>query len=453
VWKRFAIFVVVLGALIAVALANQSAARQRDYRLLLMSGDELLRDESNASPDDQALRAIGAYSGAIELKRDSMLAYLRRGEAFRRRGELEPAARDFKTATGLDRSADRPLEELGDVSYQLQRYDRAVQSYDRALKLATESRLDDRLSRLTYKLGLAYYRHGQTKEAIAALEQAIRLDDRLADAHYVIGLCLLDQRRLADAAVAFKHAIAIAPGLIPAREELADLAGVLDRRSEQIDQLRKLVEMESDRVARHAALGLAYARTRHYEAAVTTIGATLEHMRDPLLYQALGTIWLESARAREDRVDLRKAREALQPIASNPNTSSDALLVAGQAAVQDGDVDEGERLLQLAAERFPIEPAALLAFAAVAERQNHPDAARRALIRHAALAGTDADFPARAIKIATLSIRVNDADTANEWIKRGLDHDPQNATLVALGGRIRRDSPAPRATAARRPGH
>ena len=420
-----------VAALVAVALANQIATRQRDYRLLLMRGDSFLRDDGTPTIDIQTLRALEAYSGAIALRPDSMLAYLRRGETYRRRGDLNEAAHDFHTASVLDRAATRPLEELGDVSYQLERYDRAVSAYKRSLQL------DDRSPRISYKLALAHYRKGEAAEAVAALDQAIRLDDKMADAHYLLGLCLRDQRRPADALKAFERAVALQPGSVAAREELADLLHALDRRSDELEQLQLLAGLDRTRPARHVALGLAYGRTRRWDAAVLTLGGALERMREPLLYQALGRVWLDSARARGDRVDLRKAREALEPIASAPAATSEALLLAGQAALEDGDLDEAERKLQLASERFPIDLEALLAYAAVAERQNHADAARRALIRYEALARSDADLIPRATKIAALSLRVRDADTAREWIRRGLDRDPQNAALLALDERAK----------------
>src|SRR3954468_9731214 len=107
---------------------------QRKYSALLTRGDTALRD-------DQSFNAIEAYSGAIALRPDSMLAYLRRGQTYQRRGDrgdLERAARDFRTAARLDPTAPRPLEALGDVLFQLQRYERAEDAYDKCL------RLDDR---------------------------------------------------------------------------------------------------------------------------------------------------------------------------------------------------------------------------------------------------------------------------------------------------------------------
>src|SRR5262249_40798179 len=368
------------------------------------------------------------------LRPDSMLAYLRRGETYRRRGDLNEAAHDFHTASVLDRAAPRPLEELGDVSYQLQRYDRAISADQRLLQLRHRS------SRVSYKLALSHYRAGDAARALAAVDQAIRLDDRMADALYLRGICLRDQRRAADALKALERAVALEPAFIAAREELADLLRALDRRSDELEQLQLLAGLDGGRPPRQATLGLAYARSRRWEAAVLTLGGALERTRDPLLYQSLGKVWLESARARDDRVELRKAREALEPVVSARTATSEALFLAGQAALDDGDVDEAERKLRLATERFPIEPEALLAYAAVADRRNHADAARRALIQYEALAASDADLVARAAKISALSLRVGDVATAREWTRRGLDRDPQSPALLALDQRIKRTS-------------
>src|SRR5438876_11206365 len=124
--------VVLAVAGVAGAVTYQAAARDRDYRALLARGDSALRDE-------QTFGAIEAYSGAIALRPDSMLAHLRRGETYQRRGELDEAARDFRTAAALDPTATRPLEALGDVSYQLQRFERAAEAYARDLGLDARS--------------------------------------------------------------------------------------------------------------------------------------------------------------------------------------------------------------------------------------------------------------------------------------------------------------------------
>jgi len=203
---------VLVAAAVGAALAYQAVARARDYRTLIARGDEALRDT-------QTFSAIGAYSGALALRPDSMLAYLRRAETYRRRGDaargdLEAAARDLRSAIALDPSAPRALEELGDVLYQLQRYDRAAEAYDRVL------RLDDRAARVAYKVALARYRGGRLDEAIAAAKQALALDPKLADANYLLGLCFRQQHQLTDAQHALERAVRLSPAMVPAREEL-----------------------------------------------------------------------------------------------------------------------------------------------------------------------------------------------------------------------------------------
>jgi tetratricopeptide (TPR) repeat protein len=412
---------------VAAALTKQSAARQRDYRALLLGGDVALRDERTSD-------AIEAYSGAIALRPESMLAYLRRGETYRRspdRADLEAAARDFRKAASLDHSAPRPLEELGDVTYQSERYDQAVKAYE------ASARLDDHAPRINYKLALARYRSEDLDGTLAALDEAVRLDDRMAEAYYLMGVCLRDKGRLPEARVALEKAVTLSPGLIPAREELADTFGTLDRRTDQLDQLQLLAGLDRNRPARYVAVALTQARRHRWDTAVVTIGSALERApEDPALYGTLGQVWFESAQARNDRVDLGKAREALERAASRPGASSDVLALSARAALEDGATDAAERLLKQATERFPIDPKALLLYANVAERQNHPDIARRALIQYDALVDDDTDPLERIVKIATLSARVDDTATASEWIHRGLTRDPANAQLLELDARL-----------------
>jgi tetratricopeptide (TPR) repeat protein len=399
------------------AVAYLAAARERDYRSLLARGDAALRD-------DQTFAAIESYSGAIALRGDSMLAHLRLGETYQRRGDLEEAVREFRTAAALDPTATRPLEELGDAQYQLQRYPRAAEAYERF------HQLDDRSPRVSYKLAVARYRDGKLDSAMAALEQTIRLNDRMADAYYLLGICLREKRRIGDAVKAFDQAIAFAPGSIPAREELAELYRGMGRSPDELEQLQVLASLDRDHVERQVAVGLAHARGGHGDLAVVTLGNALERAPDqPQIYGALGQVWLDMAPSRSDA--LRKALEALERVASTPGTTSDTLTVYGRALLQDDNPEAAERVLQQATLRYPVAPSAFLLYATAAERQNHFDAARRALIAYGGLVPNDPDLISRAARIAGLSLRVNDAPTAIEWFERALAGNPNDVRLLA----------------------
>src|SRR5262252_3955574 len=392
--KRSIFLMVALVVVAGAAAAYEAAARQRDYAEALTRGDAALRD-------DQTFGAIEAYSGAIALRPDSMLAYLRRGQTYQRRGDrgdLEAAARDFRTAALLDPTATRPLEALGDALYQLQRFERAEEAYERCLHL------DDRSARVTYRLALARYRRRNIDAALAALGDAVRLDDRVAEAHYLRGICLREQRRLPEAIRALDRALALDPTLLPAREELADLYGAMDRHNEQLEQLQLLASLERENPARQVAVGLAHARAGHWDRAVLTLGDAIERNPDqPEFYRALGQVWLE--RPRDDRAFLSKAHEALERAASGPAATSESLVLYARALLQEEDVDGAEHALQQATTRYPIDSQAFLLYATTAERQNHLEAARQALIDYQAIASAEAKS-ATASLISALSQRL-----------------------------------------------
>jgi tetratricopeptide (TPR) repeat protein len=377
-----------------------------------------------------------------------MLAYLRRGQTYQRRGDrgdLDAAARDFRTAARLDPTAPRPLEALGDALFQSQQYGRAASAYERFV------RLDDRSARVGYKLALARYREGDADGAIAALKDTLHLDESMADAHYLLGVCLRELGRLPDALKALEKAVALSPGMVPAREELADLYGLLNRHNQELDQLQVIAGLDRDHVARQVAVGLAQARAGHWDLAVLTLGSALElSPNEPEIYRALGKVWLE--RPRDDRAFLSKARKALEPIATSPAATSAMLTLYGRALLQEGDVQGAEHALQQATVRFPVEPQAFALYGSTAEKLNHLEPARQALIQYGGLTSNAADFAPRAARIASLSLRLNDPETAVRWLARAAASSPNDVRLLVslADAQIRADArEAAQATIAR----
>ena len=414
--RAFAALLVLALGVTAAAFAYQVAGRERDYREGLSRGDAAFRD-------GQTFSAIEHYSGAIALRPDSMLAHLRRGESYRQRAEFEAAARDFRTAANLDPSATRPLEALGDVLYQRSRYGQAADAYEARLKL------DERSVEVTYKLALTRYRQGLIALSLAALTQTIRLNDQFPNAHYLLGVCLRDQGRFEEAIGAFEKAVALSYGLIPAREELADLYGTLGRDADHLEQLQALVLLDRSHAERQVALGLAQARSGHRELAVLTLGSALGRSTDqPLIYGALGRVWLDMADERPD--GLSKALEALERAASTPAASSEMVTLYGRALLKAGEFDAAERVLKQATERFPVDPGAFAAYADVAERQSHLDAARAALVSYGALTSNATDFTSRADRIGRLSLRLNQPAVAVAWLQRASAADPGDVRVL-----------------------
>jgi predicted Zn-dependent protease len=220
--------------------------------------------------------------------------------------------------------------------------------------------------------------------------------------------------------------------MVYAHEELADLYGRLGRLDDRIAELEALRGLDPG-PARQVALGLAYARARQFDRAITTLGNAAEKYPDhPYTYVALGRVWLEKAEPRLDRVDLSKALGALQQAIGTTN-SSEALMLFGRALLLTQNVELAETVLRQATDRRPIDPLAFYYLADAAERRGHPAVARRALLDYRALEGDDPDSRRRAalaVRLADLSVQGGDAAGAVRWYQRALELGSADVPLL-----------------------
>ena len=391
---RLPFVIVGVAALVAgMVLAVYSVRQDREFQRLIAAGDAALAG-------DRTFEAIEAFSGALTLKRDSMLAHLKRGDAYRRQGELTAALRDLREAAALDPAAPRAAELLGDVNAGMERYERAAEHYRAFIAL------DDRAPRVYYKLALTYYRNGQASMAVEPLTQAVAIDARFAEAHYLLALCLREREQDDEALASLNRAVEVSPAFAAAREELADIHFAAGRNQQAFQQLEALAALEPSRPERLVGVGLAYARLGRTDAAILTLGRAAERYPDaPAVYTALGRVWLEAAEQRRDRVALSKAVEALQPSTARSEASSEALMLYGRALFLSGQYDAAERALQQAVARQPVEPLAFRYLADSAERVGHAAAAHDALTRYVALADEDELDPTTSARLARLERR------------------------------------------------
>jgi tetratricopeptide (TPR) repeat protein len=410
--------VVVAIAGVAGALAFNALANERDYERLMAEGDASVAAE-------RPFQALEAYSGAITLKPDSMLAHFKRGSVYQAQNELEAALRDFRTAADIDPSSLRALESLGDVNVALGRNERAIERYE------TFTTLDDGNARVLYKLGLARYRARRVNEATVVLKQALAIDPAMGEAHYVLGLV---QRDL-DQGPAARKSLELAANKSPAsqtspREALADVYLQDGDYSKAINQLEMLAALEPGRADRIVAVGLAQARAGRGEAAVTTLGRAVERFPEaPQVYAALGHVWLTEAEHRGDRVSLNKALEALQHAASRADTTSETYAELGRAWMLAGDRQAAERALRQAVAKLPLTPEAYLRLAEITGRDGRIQDARDALLKYATLIGDEKPMATVATQIADYSVRLGEPALAVRWLDRAIDEAGPSTSL------------------------
>jgi len=411
------VIIVAIGG-VAGALAFNALANEKEF-------DRLIADGDAAMGADRPFQAIEAYSGAIALKPDSMLAHYKRGAVYQGQNELEAALRDFRTAGDLDPSSLRAIESLGDVNIALARYDRAVDRYEAYVGL------DENNARVLYKLGLARYQAGRANAAIASIKQSLAIDPGQADAYYVLGLAQRDLEQLGPARKSFEEAARRSPaGQTSAREALADVYLLDGDYSKAINQLEALAALEPAKPDRVVAVGLAQARAGREENAVTTLGRAVERFPDaPQVYAALGHIWLTDAQKRGDRVALNKAIEALTQAARRSDATSETQAELGRAFLLAGDRQSAERALRQAVSKLPVPPDAYLQLAEVTSRDGRIQDARDALLKYATLVGDDKPLAAVATQIADYSMKLGEPTLAVRWFDRAIDEAGPSAAL------------------------
>jgi len=394
-----------IGVLLVVGMAGvflyTGMTRDSEYRRLVAAGD-------NALEEDRVFPALEAFSGAIALQSESMLAYLKRGETYQRRGDLSAALRDLTRARALAPEATRPLELLGDVAQALGRHEEAAGYY------AAYVALDDRIPRVLYKQALANHRAGRTTRAIPLLRQVVELAPAMSEAHYLLGLGLWDQNELDAAADALQKAVGLAPGVATIREALSGVFAAAGQLNRQVEQLEALAALEPDRADRDVDLGLAYAAVGRTDMAVLALGrAAEEHADQPLVYAALGKVWLDIARTTNDHIAVGKALGALQsiPVAT---ASSATLTLLARALLLTGDPDAAVTALERATERFPVDPSAFVELADLVEDEGDDARTRQLLIAHDTLMANTpiAQRVARLTRVADLSLTLGDPDDA-----------------------------------------
>jgi tetratricopeptide (TPR) repeat protein len=426
--KRALATCIVVALVAATVVLIQRLDRDRLYRQLLADGEAALTT-------GQSQAAIEAFSGAMAVRPDSMVAYYRRGEAYRQERQEDRAIRDLQMARRLAPDAPQPLIVLGKIFDTRGEPAQAAEWYAQAAE-----RLHDADPTLLYSLALARYRSGIPIAARDPLRRALARDDSLAEAHYLLGLVHRDTSQTGDAVESLERAVRLAPTLIAAREELADLYRQLAQPDDELRHLRALADLDPQR-DRQIAIALAEARDLRFGDALATLSvAAASAPADSSLDLAIGRVRLGQAEHTGDRQTLLEARTALERALGRRAPRSEGLALYGRALHLSGDALAAERMLLEAIATSPVDPEAFAFLADASERLSHPGIARDALLDLNALEGSTAPAELRAVRarrIGALSLAKGDPQTALEFLNHAIAAGHGDANTLGLLARAR----------------
>jgi tetratricopeptide (TPR) repeat protein len=423
--KRIAALLALVGVVAAGVVFLQRVRQDGRYRALLLAGERALDAGDPAA-------AIEAFSGAIALRPDAMVAFFRRGEIYHAERRDDEAIRDLRDAARLAPDAPQPLVALGDVYDGQGDRSRAAVWYGQAAV-----RLKDQDPGLLYKLALARYRAGAPASAVEPLRTAIGRNDSIGQTHYLLGLVYRDMGNVDGALASLERAVRVAPSLIAAHEELADLYRSRGRLVDEMRQLEALATLDP-RVDRIVAIGLAQARQAQFDQALATLALVAAQTPvNPRVQLALARVCLARAERSHDRPTVSRALDILRRTRGDAAEGSEGLALLGRAQYLAGDYVGAERVLRDAVARAPVDAEAFEYLADAADRLSHELDARDALLKLDLLDGELVSAEVRAVRaqrIGTLALRAGDAagaaDYLNRAVKAGLTDAPTWGSLA-----------------------
>ena len=431
---------VVVAAIAAGAVGIQRVYADRQFSGLLATGEQAL-----AVGDTKV--AIESFSGALALRPSSMVAFLRRGEAYRKQGESADAARDWRQAARLAPDAPQAFMALGELYDAQGDFGAAAEWYGQA-----EDRLKGQDPALLYRLALVRFKTGAPALALKPLTEAVAKNEASADARYLLGLVQRDLGYLDASIASLQAAIAIDPKFIAAIEELADAYRAAKRPVDELKQLQELARLDPQS-ARKVAIGLAEAEHGQLDSALGTLTRVSEsNPKDARLQLAIGRVHLARAERSQSPTDpaVARALEVIGRAVAGTAPRSEGLALYGRALYVSGRHVEAERVLREAVSTSPVDPEAFGFLADAAESLRHDLVARDALMNLDVLQGglaTAETRAHRARRIGELSLRAGDATTAVQVLGRAVDAgqtSPATLGLLAHARWLTGDAPGAR---------
>jgi len=179
-------------ALVCVAAVAETSAQTNTWRQCLA---------------DTATAAVAACTSIIVLDPHNDGAFVNRGLAYRRLGQLDRAIRDYEAAIRLNARAADAFNNRGNAYQDKLDYERALADYDEAI------RLNPRYAHAYNNRGVVFLELGDSLKALADFHRAINEDPFYANAFRNRGLAHTDQEEFDLAVEDYDEAFRLNPAV------------------------------------------------------------------------------------------------------------------------------------------------------------------------------------------------------------------------------------------------
>ena len=188
---------------------NLSAADAEKAKKEAEATDLLLKEANaalDAGRDDEAIEKLTAL---IEKMPKCGACFIRRGDSYVKKQQLDKAEADYKQAIDIDATKADPYRQLANLYNTQQKFDEAVKMSAKAAELAGAAGGGDATS--VFNMGVIYWNQGKGEEALAQFEKAIQLDPKMAEAYYQAGVASIGQGKMTEAKARLTEYLKLAP--------------------------------------------------------------------------------------------------------------------------------------------------------------------------------------------------------------------------------------------------
>jgi tetratricopeptide (TPR) repeat protein len=267
---RWAAPVAVLSAAL-LALGSATAARNRDYRSLLV----IWQDTAEKRPDNHA-------------------AHYNLGLAMASAGKIDEALERYREALRLHPGFPEAHNNLANLLTTLGKTDEAIAHCRQAL------RAKPNFADAHYTLGFIFAGLGKSDEAIAYCNEALRLNPDSAEAHNTLAAVLLAKGKTAAAIEHFQEAVRLNPDYVVAHSNLGAILAREGRFEKAIAHYQEALRIDPGYVAAHSGLGNILAKAGRAEEAIEHCQQALRLTPDDVMtHNNLGNVLLQVGRTRE----------------------------------------------------------------------------------------------------------------------------------------------------------
>ncbi len=195
---------------------------------------------------------ISLWRDVVKKSPNKARAHNNLGTAFRSRGSIDEAAKQYEIAIKLNPEYSLAHNNLGSA-YKVQGFiDRAVKQYMTALEINPD------LPDAHNNLGIIYGTRGIVDKAIEYFETAIRLNPAFSGAHYNLGVAYGSTGMPDRALESYRMAVKLNPKYLAAYNNLGDIYKAQGLPDEAIKQYLIAIELKPDWAGMHYKLGRIY---------------------------------------------------------------------------------------------------------------------------------------------------------------------------------------------------